>query len=199
MLQIFHVPRTRSQRVIWLAEEMGIPYEVRPEQFGQPSPAFLAANPAGAFPGIVDDGVGMGESPAILLYLADKYGPSPVALKSGDPRYPDYLQFVIFGEASMCAFLNPVIMTQFMAPEDQRQNVTVDFAKTLFKGRLKCLDAQLEKGPYLAGDFTAADISVGYALGMGSMFGLDADYSPEVKDYFARLQARPAFQAAVTK
>lgn len=199
MLQIFHVPRTRSQRVIWLAEEMGIPYEVKPEQFGQPSPAFLAANPTGAFPAIVDDGVGMGESTAIMLYLADKYGPSPVALKPGHPRYADYLQFVIFGEASMAAFLNPVIMTQFMAPEGEKQNFTTEAAKTLFKGRLKAIDAQLGKGDYLAGDFTAADISVGYALGLGGMFGLDADYSPKVKDYFSRLQARPAFQAAATK
>jgi glutathione S-transferase len=199
MLQIFHAPRTRSQRVVWLAEEMGVPYEVRPETFGKPSPAFLAANPSGAFPAIQDGGVAMGESTAIMHYMTERYGPTPLALKVGDPRFADYVQFLVFGEASMAAFLNPVIATQFMAPEDQRQNFTVDVAKGLFKGRLKCLEAQLAKGDYMAGDFTAADISVGYALGLGAALGLADAYSPKVQEYWQRLQARPAFQRAAAK
>ncbi len=199
MLQIFHVPRTRSLRIVWLAEEMGVPYELKLEQFGQPSPAFLAANPSGAFPAIRDGEVGMGESTAIMQYVMDAYGPTPLALKLGDRRYADYLQFLTFGEASMAAFLNPALMTQFRAPDDQKQNFTVEASKDLFRGRLKSLDAQLEKGDHMAGDFTAADISVGYALGLGEMLGLDADYSPKVKDYYARMQARPAYQAAAAK
>ena len=199
MLTIFHVPRTRSLRVVWLAEEMGIPYEVKPEQFGQPSPEFLAANPTGAFPAIRDGEVGMGESTAIMQYVADAYGPTPLALKPGDRRYADYLQFLTFGEASMAAYLNPVLMTRFMAPDDQKQNFTVDAAKNLFRGRLKALDAQLEKGEHMAGDFTAADISVGYALGLGEMLEISADYSPKLQDYYARLQARPAYQRAAAK
>ena len=71
MLTIFHVPRTRSQRVVWLAEEMGVPYELKLEQFGQPSPEFLAANPSGAFPAIRDGDVSMGESTAIMQYVMD--------------------------------------------------------------------------------------------------------------------------------
>jgi glutathione S-transferase len=195
MLKIFHVPGTRSNRVIWLAEEMGIPYETKAETFGQFSDEFMAANPCGAMPAIVEDGVGMGESVAIMHYLTERYGPTPLALKPDDPRYSDYVQFLVFGEASLAAYLNPVFMTNFMAPEDQRANVTVDFAKTLFKSRLRSIDAQLAKGDYMAGDFTAADISVGYALGIGAAVGLDADYSPAVKSYMARVQARPAFQA----
>jgi glutathione S-transferase len=199
MLTIFHVPRTRSQRVVWLAEEMGVPYELKLEQFGQPSPEFLAANPSGAFPAIRDGEVAMGESTAILQYVADTYGPTPLALTKGDDRYADYLQFLTFGEASMAAFLNPALMTRFMAPDDEKENFTVEASKNLFRGRLKSLDAQLEKGDHMAGDFTAADISVGYALGIGEMMGLDADYSPKLKAYRARLQERPAYQRAVAK
>ncbi len=194
MLEIFHMPRSRSLRVVWLAEEMGIPYEVRLETFGKPSADFLAANPVGASPAIRDGGVGMGESTAILQYIAETRGPTPLALKPGHPRYADYLQFLTFGEASLAAYLNPVLMTQFLAPDDKKENFTVDAAKTMFRGRLKAVDAQLEKGDHMAGDFTAADISVGYALGLGAMLGLDADYSPKLKDYQARLQARPAYQ-----
>ena len=199
MLQIFHVPRTRSLRIVWLAEEMGLPYELKVETFGQPSPEFLAANPSGAFPAIRDGEVGMGESTAILHYLTQTRGPTPLALQPEHPRYADYVQFLTFGEASMAAYLNPVLMTQFTAPDEQKQNFTVDAAKTLFRGRLRSLDAQLAKDDHMAGDFTAADISVGYALGLGGMLGLDADYSPKVKDYYARLQARPAYQRAAAR
>jgi len=199
MLQIFHMPRSRSMRIVWLAEEMGVPYELKPETFGQPSAEFLAANPSGAFPAIRDDQVCMGESTAIMHYMTEQYGPTPLALKPGHARYADYIQFLTFGEASMAAFLNPVLMTRFMAPDDQKENFTVDAAKNLFRGRLKSLESQLAKGDHMAGDFTAADISVGYALGLGEMLDLADDYSPAIKAYQARVRARPAYQAAAAK
>ena len=117
MLTIYHVPRTRSLRVVWLCEEMGLPYEVRLETFGQPSAEFLEANPLGAFPAIRDGDVVMGESTAIMLYLTQKHGPTPLALQPEHAQYADYLQFLVFGEASMVAFLNPVLLTQFTAPD----------------------------------------------------------------------------------
>jgi glutathione S-transferase len=199
MLTIYHVPRTRSLRVVWLCEEMGLPYEVKRETFGQPSPEFLEANPLGALPGIRDGDVVMAESTAILQYLAERYGPTPLALKADHPRFADYLQFVTFGEASLAAYMNPVIATQFMAPEGQKENFTVEAAKGMFIRRLGAVEKTLEKGDYLAGDFTAADISVGYALGLGENFGLAERYSPPIKDYFARVTARPAYQAAAAK
>jgi len=199
MLTIYHVPRTRSLRVVWLCEEMGVPYEIKTEVFGQPSPEFLEANPLGAFPGIRDGDVLMGESTAIMQYVAETYGPTPLALTKEHPRFADYLQFVTFGEASLAAYMNPVIATQFMVPEGQRQNATVDLAKGMFIRRLGAVEKKLEKGDYLAGDFTAADISVGYALGLGENFGLAEQYSPPIKDYFARVTSRPAFQAAAAK
>ncbi|HXQ12668.1 MAG TPA: glutathione S-transferase family protein [Caulobacteraceae bacterium] len=199
MLTIYHVPRTRSLRVIWLCEEMGIPYDVKTEVFGQPSPEFLEANPLGAFPGIRDGDVLMGESTAILQYLTERYGPTPLALKADNPRFADYLQFVTFGEASLAAYMNPVIATMFGAPEGQKENFTVEAAKGMFIRRLGAVEKKLETGDYLAGDFTAADISVGYALGLGENFGLAERYPAPVTAYFDRLKARPALQAAMTK
>ena len=199
MLQIFHSPRTRSMRVVWLAEEMGIPYELRVETPRQPSAELLAANPAGKLPAIRDGEVTMGESTAILHYLTQAYGPTPLGPALGHPRYTDYLQFVIFGEASMAALLNPVLATVFTAPDDQKQNFTVEVAKDLFRLRLTSVEAQLAKGDHMAGDFTAADISVGWALGLGAFLGIDADYAPPVRAYRERLAARPAFQAAAGK
>ena len=199
MLQIFHVPGTRSSRVLWLAEEMGVPYEAKREVFGQPSPEFLEANPVGAFPVIRDGDVAMCESTAIMQYIVERYGPTPLAPPPGDARRPDYLQFLAYGEASMAAFLNPVIATQFSAPDDQKQNFTVDAAKNMFVRRLATLDRRLEKNDYLAGDFSAADISVGYALGLGANFGLGDKYSPAVKAYQERVTSRPACQKAMAR
>ena len=199
MLRIYHVPRTRSLRVIWLCEEMGVPYEVKTEVFGQPSPEFLEANPLGAFPGIRDGDVLMGESTAIMQYVTETYGPTKLALRADHPRFADYLQFLTFGEASLSAYMNPVIATQFGAPEGQKENFTVEAAKGMFIRRLGAVEKKLEKGDYLAGDFTAADISVGYALGLGEGFGLGERYSAPIKAYSERLRARPAFQAAAAK
>ncbi len=141
----------------------------------------------------------MAESTAILHYLTQVHGPTPLALAPGHPRYADYVQFLVFGEASMAAPLNPVLRTLFSAPDDQKQNFTVDAAKTIFRQRLKDVEAQLAKREHMAGDFTAADISVGWSLGLGTVLGLDTDYAPAVRDYFARMQARPAFQIAAGK
>ena len=199
MLQIFHNTRSRSFRIVWLAEEMGLPYEIKAETLGNPSAELLAANPSGKLPTILDGGTAMNESTAIMHYLTQKYGPTPVALTPRDARYADYVQFPIFGEASVAAPLNPVIRTLFMAPEDQKQNFTVEATKTIFRLRVKDVEAQLGKGDYLAGGFSAADISVGWSLGFGAVLGLDADYPPQVRDYFSRLQARPAFKAAAAK
>jgi hypothetical protein len=111
----------------------------------------LAANPSGKVPAIRDGEVAMGESTAIMHYVTQKHGPTPLALQPDHGRYADYVQFLIFGEASMAAFLNPVLLTQFTAPEDQKQNFTVDAAKNIFRIRLKSLEAQLAKGDHMAG------------------------------------------------
>ena len=195
MLTIFHLPRTRSLRIVWLAEEMRLPYELKIEAIGRPSPEFLRANAVGSLPAIVDGDVAMGESVAIMHYLTERHGPTSLARRPGELRYGDYLQHLVGGESSMAAFLNPVAAT----PKEQRQNVTAESAKAAFLRRVVALASLVEQGDYVAGEFTAADISVGYALWMGSVLGLDSEYPDAVRIYLDRLLARPAYQAASAK
>jgi glutathione S-transferase len=192
VLTIFHVPRTRSLRIVWLAEEMTVPYELKMEAIGRPSSELLKANPLGSLPAIVDDDVAMGESVAIMHYLTERHGPTSLAKRPGESRYGDYLQHLVGGESSMAAFLNPVAAT----PREQRENVTAESAKAAFLRRVAALAPLVARGDCVAGDFTAADISVGYALWMGAALGLDSEYPDAVRIYLDRLLARPGYQAA---
>ena len=88
MLKIFHASGSRSLRVIWMAEEMGLDYELTPEAIGRSSPEFIAVNPARALPAIIDGDVAMSESVAIVQYLAARHGPTPLAPTADDPAYP---------------------------------------------------------------------------------------------------------------
>jgi glutathione S-transferase len=104
-----------------------------------------------------------------------------------------------FGEASLAAYVTPLVATRIRAPEDQQQNFTARACSALFRSRLKIVDAQLAKYPHMAGDFSAADISVTYALTFGTSFGLDQFFSPAIADYLARMKARPAYQRATAR
>jgi glutathione S-transferase len=197
MIKVFHSPRSRSLRVIWMLEEMGQPYEVEPGSLMAPSEAFLKANPTRTLPVLVDGDTIITESIAILQYLGTKYGPTPLVPQPDQPGYADYLQFLVLGEASLAAGLTPLVRAMFMAPDDQKQNWTLKNNAETFIRQLKLVDTQLAKGPWLAGkDFTAADISVGYALAFGEFLGLNDGYSPAVAEYHQRLKDRPAYQRA---
>ena len=197
MIKVFHSPRSRSLRVIWMAEEMGLTYEVEPASLMAPSEAFLKANPTRTLPVLVDGDTVITESIAILQYLGTRYGPTPLVPSPEDRGYADYLQFLVLGEASLAAGLTPLVRAMFMAPEDQKQNWTLKNNAESFLKQLQLVDGKLAASPYLAGDdFTAADISVGYALAFGSFLSLDDGYSAAIKDYQQRITAREAFQRA---
>lgn len=198
MLKIFHARRARSLRVVWLCEEMGVPYQVAAEKIGAPSAEFLAVNPLGALPALVDGDVGMIESIAMMLYVMGKYGPTDLALPPDDPGYAKYLQFLLYGEAGVAMYCNPLIATKYQAPEHQRDNWTADYLKTTIAQRLDFIHQQLGEGPFIVGSrFTAADISVGYAFGM-TAFAAGSVLSPRLQAYQQRLMARPAYQRALS-
>lgn len=199
MIKVFHQPRSRSLRVLWMAEEMGLAYEVAAGSLFSPSEDFLAANPTRTLPAMVDGDTVLTESVAILHYLGTKHA-SPLVPQADSAAFPAFLQFMSYGEATLAANLTPLVRTRFMAPEDQKDNWTVRNNAEVFLNRLKLVELQLGKGPYMAGeDFTAADISVGYALGFGEFLGLSDRYAPAVAEYWERLKARPAFQRAAAQ
>lgn len=197
MITVYGAPPTRALRVLWMLEEMGLTYEVRRVDFATRADDadFIAANPVGTFPALEDGEVRMMESCAILEYLAARYGPTPLAPAPDDPAFPAYLNFLHFGEASLSGPMNVIIASRFLAPEGEKRNWGATYAIDNFARKAGALVRRLEESPYLAGpEFTAADISCGYAIGFAR--SLRAELDPVLADYLARITARPAYKRA---
>lgn len=190
----------RGFRVVWLLEEMGLPYRLRDVDLLKDlaeDPEFLAINPAGFIPALVDGDVTMVESIAIMEYLLARHGPSPLAPAAEDAAFPLYQQYLHLGEAGLAASVYFVSGARNIAPADQRDNWSARQALDVFETRLGLVRRQLERTPWLAGDaFTAADISVGYALEMASK-NIGYAFGAVERAYMGRLRARAGFQRAL--
>jgi glutathione S-transferase len=198
MLRIFHSPQSRSVRVVWLAEEIGAPYEAVVCAHGQPRPpGFAEVSPLNQVPALQDGDVRMIESIAMMQYILAKHAPSPLDLKPDEQDFGAYLQFLHFGEASMLAIGSPLVQTIFGAPEAKRENWTAAYIRDGLRARLPVISERLKGRDYLAGArFTAADISVGFALSCYHYYGLGDLIEPHVQAYLERLFARPAYKKA---
>jgi glutathione S-transferase len=190
----------RGFRVVWLLEEMGLAYRLRPVDLfaGVENDAeFLAVNPAGFIPAIVDGDVTMVESIAIMEYLMARYGPTSLAPNPRDPAFPAYQQFLHLGEAGLAASIFFVVGARNFAPESARDNWSAGQALDVFTSRLTLVTRQLERSPYLTGDrFTAADISVVFALELARKFG-GITLGALERAYLARVSEREAYRRAL--
>ncbi|TAK95067.1 MAG: glutathione S-transferase family protein [Aquabacterium sp.] len=202
MIQLFHCISARSFRPLWLLEELGLPYELHVLPFPPRvhRKDFLTQNPLGTIPLLVDGSARMSESAAMCQYLAARHSPRQLDVAVDEAAYGDYLNFLHFGEATLTFPQTLVLRYSYFEPEGRRQpQVVQDYAKW-FLARLKTLDQRLANSDYLCADrFTAADVSVGYALLLAQHLEMAPQFPPNVAAYWARLQARPAYQRAQTE
>jgi glutathione S-transferase len=197
MLKIYHSQGARSLHVLWLCEEMGVPYETAEASFFKPSDEFTAVNPLRTVPAMRDGDVSMIESVAMMIYIMAKHGPTDLEVKPNEAGYADYLQYLMFGEAGLAAYGNPLVATRFLAPDDQKQNFTAGYLHKAILKRLDFIGERLAGKPYIAADrFTAADISVAYIATGGKFAGIDEEIPAPVKTYIENLWQRPAYQRA---
>ncbi len=181
-----------------MLEEMGVAYELRRVDFleREADREFMQLNPGGFLPVMKDGDTVLFESHAIMEYAAARYGPTPLAPSPTDEDYGAYLQYFHFGEASLVAPLIIIPYTRFFAPPEHRDNYGIEVARAIFRRRLPLVERRLAEAPYMAGErFTAADISVAYALGLGKAFKAIEGYSPVLADYMQRVEARPGYEA----
>ena len=185
----------RGLRIAWQCEEMGLAYRSRVLTY--PTPAdYQAKYPPGSVPFLEDDGGGtMGESIAMMLYLAQAHGPT--SLLPEDPAaLAQVLQLTVASEASLGALMNPQIATRFAAPDDQKFNWTAGFCEAQVTSYLAYAETQLGENDYFAGDrLTLADIAIATTLGMW-VGALGKPVPPRLAAHRERMMQRPAYQRA---
>jgi len=198
MITVWGGQTSRSLRVAWLLEEMGLPYRVRQVDMlaAEKDPEWLAVNPGDFLPAIQDGDVTMVESVAIMEYLMGRYGPTPLQPSPHDPAFAAYQQFLHMGEAGLATLIMVPLVSGFLAPEAERNNWGARWARDCVERRRRLVRRQLAGAPYMAGGrFTAADISVSYALSLAANHA-GFSLSDAEQDYLARTRARDAYRRA---
>jgi glutathione S-transferase len=199
MTIVYHSGDTRSRRVLWVLEELGIPYEGRPVKFPPKTDAeFMKVNPAGTLPYFQDGDVVLSESLAIGEYLAVKHGGSHLIVRPDEAGWTDYLEWLHYGEATLTTMVAPIVRHMIFLPQEKRiPEVAADY-RGIFIERLAPVERALSDGrEYLAGGrLTLADVSVGYGLRLAALLGMGEAITGDLRTYDDRLRARPAYQRA---
>jgi glutathione S-transferase len=199
-MTLYHCINARSFRPLWLLEELGLPYDLKvlpfPPRLGiEP---YLEINPLGTIPAFFDGDTRMTESAAICQYLAARHSPRALNVEADEPDFGAYLNFLHFGEATL-TFPQTLILRygRFEPPERRLPQAAEDYTRW-FLSRLRTLEPLFESRDYLcAARFTAADVSVGYALMLADDIGLKERFKPATLAYWQRLQARAGFRRAL--
>jgi glutathione S-transferase len=197
---LYHCRQARSFRVLWMLEELGLPYDLHLLPFPPRVRAreYLEVNPLGTVPFFVDGEARMTESSMICHYLAQRHPRPKLCIDPDEAGHAAYLNYVSYGEATLTFPLAIHLRYTRLEPQERRLPQAAEDYRRFFAGRLKLIEQPLLNAPYLCGErFTAADISVGYALSLGHSLRLEESYQPQVRDYLARLKARPALARAV--
>ena len=197
MITIYDFPLgARGLRAAWLCEEMGLAHTFVPVGF-PPDQGYRARNPFGTVPFLEDDGVALSESVAMMLYIAQAYGPTQALPPVDDARFAKVLQFTLFGEASLSALMTPLLTARFVAPDDQKRNWSAVETEARLKATIGRLDQELGGREFLVGPgLTLADISVVTDLRIWTR-GVGQALPAALRDYCERLQDRPACQRAI--
>ena len=215
MITVHHLDNSRSQRVLWLLEELDLPYEVKhysrdPRTMLAP-PALQAVHPLGKSPVITDDDVTVAESGAIVEYLVERHGGDRLRPAAGTAERLRYTYWLHFAEGSaMPPLLLSLIFSRlpsqpmpFFAKPIARaiaRKVRTTFIEPNIERQLDFMESELANGPWFTGDqFSAADIQMSFPLEAAAARGHLGASRPRLLEFLARIHARPAFQRAMAR
>jgi glutathione S-transferase len=213
MITVHHLNNSRSQRVLWLLEELELPYQIvkyERDPRTMLAPASLrAVHPLGKSPVITDGDATLAESGAILEYLVETYGKGRLAPPAGTPGYRDYRYFMHYAEGSLMPFL--VMKLVFNKVSTDAPFLVRPIAKTIsgtvssrfldpnLKAHLAFLADHLGKHAWFAGDaFSAADVQMSFPI-EGAIARAGGGIPPKLTEWLAKIQARPAYRRAIEK
>ena len=201
MLKVHFVAGTRAGRVVWLLEELGLEYEVNIMPFtkeGLKSPEHRSRHALGRVPVLEDGDVSIFESGAIIDYVLERHKNGGLKPSSDAPEFPFYLQWYNYCEGMVMPPMNQIVVQTILLPPDRRDETVLNQAKNLLTKSLAPVNENLANKDYLIGDFSAADLMLGHSCFMANRLGCVNDEMKSIKDYVARINARPAFQKAIT-
>jgi glutathione S-transferase len=203
MLTVHHLGISQSDRVLWLCEELGLPYQMKKydrDATTRLAPAeYKALHPAGTAPVIEDDGIVLAESGAIVQYLIGKYGNGRLTVAPGHPDYPNYLFWLHYAGASISmTSMMKIVLDGAGTPADHPIRAIAG-ART--DAAYALVEERLGQAPFFGGqELTAADIMMAFPLTTMRIFApLDLSGSPNTLAYLQRIGTRPAFQRAMAK
>ncbi len=215
MIIVHHLNNSRSQRILWLLEELGLPYEIKKYQRDPKTmlapPELRAIHPLGKSPVVTDGDIVVAESGAIIEYMIERQGGKQLVPAPGTPDKRRYTYFLHYAEGSaMPPLLMKLVfdrietapMPFFVKPVARSiaQKVKDGFIMPQILQHLAFLEAELGKSTWFAGEeFTAADIQLSFVIeAAASRGGLDETY-PKLNAYLQRIHARPAYQRALER
>ncbi len=198
-MKIYFAPNTRAVRIVWLCEELELPYELERFALGDAkmrAPEYLGVHPMGRVPALEDRGITLFESGAIVQYLLAKYAGGRLVPDINSAEYAAYLQWLHYAEGMIMPPVNTIVVETILLPEDRRNEVNLKRATKLLSRMLGAVESALDGREFLAGEFSGADIMCGHACIIGTRLGADISDKPNVGAYIERLNARPALQRA---
>jgi glutathione S-transferase len=215
MITVHHLNNSRSQRILWLLEELGLPYEVvryqrDPETMLAPA-ALKAVHPLGKSPVITDEGRTVAESGAIIEYLVEHHGQGRMAPPAGSDERLRYTFWLHFAEGSaMPPLLMSLVFSKvesaplpfFLKPITRAiaNKVRATLINPNLKSQLDYMESELSRSPWFAGaDFSAADVQMSFAVEAAAARGALGSHRPRLAEWLQRIHARPAWKRALEK
>ena len=200
MLTLHFAPNSRAGRIVWLLEELGLPYELNRMDFHPKdlkSDEHRARHPLGRVPVLDDDETRIWESGAIVEYVLERHKNGGLKPSVEAEEYPAYLQCFQYCEGMVMPPVNTIVVQTVLLPPDRRDETALAQAQKLLTRGLAPVNEDLAGKDYLIGDFSGADIMLGHACFMSNRLGCVTDEMTNLKSYVERVAARPAFQKAM--
>ena len=199
MIVVHHLNNSRSQRVLWLLEELGLEYRVeryqRDPKTNLAPPELRAIHPLGKSPVMQDGDLILPESGAIIEYLVERYGDGRLKPRTGTPEHVRYLYWMHFAEGTiMLHLVSRLYLTRVGEAAKQMQ----ERVEVMINNELNLVEDELGRSAHLAGEgFSAADIQMGFPLEFAAYAGLASERHTKLREYLGRMQARPAYRRAI--
>jgi glutathione S-transferase len=200
MLKLHFAPNSRASRIMWLLEELELPYELNRMDF---HPKDLKSNehrerhPLGRVPVLEDGEVSIYESGAIVEYILARHKEGGLKPSVDSSLYPEYLQWFHYCEGMVMPPVNTIVVQTVLLPPDRRDETALSQAQRLLSKSWAPVEEAMIGRDYLIGNFSAADVMLGHACFMSNRLGCISDDMPNLKGYVQRIAARPAFDKAI--